>query len=64
MPRDRMKKEVYLRQKVDIATERAIRQTEKREKRERKPGEWEVMRKEFVPSAERIHKTKLHEVFK
>ena len=63
MSRDRMKKEVYLRQKMDIATERAIVQTEKREKRSRRPGEWEKMRKEFEPSAVRIHKNKLHEVF-
>ena len=56
-----MSKEAHLRKKVDIATERAIIQTEKRERR---AGEWEAMRREFVPSAERIHKNKLHEVFK
>ncbi len=48
---------------MDIATERAIRQTEKRERRSRLPGEWETMRNEFVDSAARIDKNKLHEVF-
>ena len=63
MSRDRMKKMVHLRQKMDIVAERTMRQTERREHRARKPCEWEKIRKEFEPSAERIHKNKLHEVF-
>lgn len=60
---DKMNKEKKLREHVSIAAERTLRQIEKRERRERRPGELESIRKEFIPNAERLHKTKLHEVW-
>lgn len=59
----REKKEQRLRRNIDVSTERAIRQIERSEKRERLPGEWEKMRLEFVESAERIDREKLNEVW-
>lgn len=61
---DRTNKSKVLRRNVEIAAEREMRQIEKREHRERKPGEVEALRKRnWEPSATRIHRTKLHEVW-
>jgi len=56
-------KEKRLRQNIEVAVEREMRQIEKLEHRTRKPGEVEQKRKKWEESANRIHKNKLHEVW-
>ena len=57
---DKIKK---LKRNMEESTEREMRQIEKRERRERRPGEKEKLKRSWESSANRIHNTKLHEVF-
>jgi hypothetical protein len=59
----RDRKEERLRDNIDTAVERWKRSIEKNERRSIKPEEKQQMKKEFIESARRIDKTKLHEVW-
>lgn len=60
---DRKEKESKLRQNVEVSTERELRQIEQREKRTRKPGEFEKLRKKWEKGARRVDETMLSKVW-
>jgi len=53
---DRKAKEKKLKRNIDVSTERELRQIEQRERRHRKPGEFDSLRRKWETGAKRVEK--------